>query len=210
MRLRHGGMVGIGLQALGALLFFGASCGEPLAEQEVAAGLREGAPLATAGCAFTDQDAEACVPSATTEAGPVTRTVGYRSAVYTQRNNWVHDCGRGYAYTAAGTDHLSEDCDGLYRPDRTLRGTATFTFSGVVAATYDVIVAARHSMNRDAGGARFTVNGTAFTVNQRVGDGIVKTTLLRSALAGEVKVMLDSSRGGGSDSIQSVTLRPVP
>lgn len=210
MRMGHGGSVGIGLSALGALLLLSASCGEPLAEQQEAAGQREGAPLAAAGCAFSDDAAEACAPSAITEAGPVTRTIGYRSAAYTQRHNWVHDCGRGYAYTAAGTDHLSEDCDGLYKPDRSLRGTATFTFTRVVAATYDVIVAARHSMNRDAAGARFTVNGTAFTVNQRVGDGIVKTTLTRGALSGEVKVVLDSSRGGGSDSIQSVTLRPVP
>jgi hypothetical protein len=140
----------------------------------------------------------------------VTRTMNYRMATYTLRQNWVHDCGRGYAFTARGSDHLMSDCDGLYMPDGTLRGTATFTFTSVVAANYDVIVATRFSANRDPAGALFRVNGESFNLDQRPGSTIVSTTLARRPLSGTVTVVLDSSRGGGSDSVQSVTLRPAP
>lgn len=142
---------------------------------------------------------------------PIARTIGYRMATYTQRGNWVLDCGRGYAYTARGGDHVLEDCDHAYAPDGTLRGTATFLFRAVIPGNYDVIIASRFSMNRDPAGALFTVNGMAYPpIDQRPGNGIVNTTLTRRMLSGDVTVVLDSSRGGGSDSVQSVTIRPAP
>lgn len=143
---------------------------------------------------------------------PVVRTIGYRMATYTQRGNWVLDCARGYAYTAQGGDHILEDCDRLFAPDRTLRGTATFLFRGVIPSNYDVVIASRFSMNRDPAGALFTVNGRAFMpIDQRPGNGIVNTTLTRTMLVGDVTVVLDNSRApAGSDSVQSVTLRPAP
>jgi hypothetical protein len=141
---------------------------------------------------------------------PVVRTIGYRMATYTMRNNWVHDCTRGYAFTARGAEHIPNDCDMAYRPDGTLRGTATFTFNAVIVGNYNIEVSSRFSANRDAAGALFIVNGERFTLDQRPGSTIVTSTLARRALGGTVTVVLDNSRGGGSDSVQSVTLRPAP
>jgi hypothetical protein len=147
-----------------------------------------------------------------TPAGPVVeRTIGYRAATYTQRGNWVFRCDANYAYTARG-DHASEDCTGGYAPDGTLRGTATFTFTNVTAATYDVLIGSRHSGNRNTMLALFTVNGEADRVNQRTGDGaltIVTDVWGRRALSGTVRVVLDTTRNSGSDSVSFVTLRPV-
>jgi hypothetical protein len=145
-------------------------------------------------------------------AGPVVeRTIGYRAATYTQRGNWVFRCDANYAYTARG-DHGSEDCTGGYAPDGTLRGTATFTFANVTAATYDVLIGSRHSPNRNTMLALFIVNGEANRIDQRTGDGalaIVTDTWGRRALAGTVRVVLDTTRNSGSDSVSFVTLRPV-
>ena len=147
-----------------------------------------------------------------TPTGPVLeRTIGYRAATYTQRGNWVFRCDANYAYTARG-DHASEDCTGGYAPDGTLRGTATFTFTNVTAATYDVLIGSRHSENRNTMLALFTVNGEADRVNQRTGDGsltIVTDVWGRRALSGTVRVVLDTTRNSGSDSVSFVTLRPV-
>lgn len=141
---------------------------------------------------------------------PVVRTIGYRMATYTMRNNWVHDCTRGYAFTARGDEHIPNDCDRAYRPDGTLRGTATFTFTALVVGTYDIVVRSRFSANRDPNGALFVVNGERFTLDQRPGSDLVDSVLARRPLGGTVTIVLDSSRGGGSDSVQSVTLRPAP
>ncbi|MDP3277196.1 MAG: hypothetical protein Q8Q09_18550 [Deltaproteobacteria bacterium] len=162
------------------------------------------------GAVAMDARADVTPPRDASTARPVTRTVNYRMATYTMRNNWVHDCSRGYGFTARGAEHIPNDCDRAYRPDGTLRGTATFTFDALIPGSYDVIVAGRHTVNRDPAGAHFVVNGERFMVNQRVGDGIVPTTLARRTLMGTVRVVLDSSAGGGSDSIQYVTLRPAP
>lgn len=147
-----------------------------------------------------------------TPTGPVVeRTIGYRAATYTLRGNWVFRCDANYAYTARG-DHASEDCTGGYRPDGTLRGTATFTFTGVTAATYDVLIGSRHSSNRNDMRALFTVNGEASRIDQRTGDGalaIVTDLWGRRALSGTVRVVLDATRNSGSDSVSFVTLRPV-
>lgn len=147
-----------------------------------------------------------------TPAGPaVERTIGYRAATYTQRGNWVFRCDANYAYTARG-DHAAEDCTGGYDPDGTLRGTATFTFTDVTAATYDVLIGSRHSSNRNDMRALFTVNGEAVRIDQRTGDGslaIVTDLWGRRALSGTVRVVLDATRNSGSDSVSFVTLRPV-
>lgn len=144
--------------------------------------------------------------------GPlVERTIGYRAATYTQRGNWVFRCDANYAYTARG-DHASEDCTGGYAPDGTLRGTATFRFTNVVAGTYDVLIGSRHSTNRNDMRALFTVNGEANRIDQRTGDGalaIVTDVWGRRALSGTVTVVLDATRNSGSDSVSFVTLRPV-
>ena len=141
----------------------------------------------------------------------VERTIGYRAATYTRRGNWVFRCDANYAYTARG-DHGAEDCTGGYAPDGTLRGTATFTFTGVSAATYDVLIGSRHSSNRNAMRALFTVNGEAGRIDQRTGDGaltIVTDLWGRRALGGTVTVVLDATVNSGSDSVSFVTLRPV-
>ena len=147
-----------------------------------------------------------------TPTGPaVERTIGYRAATYTQRGNWVFRCDANYAYTARG-DHASEDCTGGYAPDGTLRGTATFRFTNVAAATYDVLIGSRHSSNRNDMRALFTVNGEANRIDQRTGDGalaIVTDVWGRRALSGTVTVVLDTTRNSGSDSVSFVTLRPV-
>lgn len=142
----------------------------------------------------------------------VERTVGYRAATYTGRRNWVVRC-MGYAYTARGTDHVGEDCDGLFDPDGTVRGTATFRFPAVVSATYDVIITSRHTSNRNPAGALFVVNGERGTIDQnddRGGINTVTDVWGRRALSGDVTVVLDSSVNSGSDSVAAVTLRPVP
>lgn len=147
-----------------------------------------------------------------TPTGPVVeRTIGYRAATYTQRGNWVFRCDANYAYTARG-DHASEDCTGGYSPDGTLRGTATFTFTNVTAATYDVLIGSRHSENRNDMRALFTVNGEANRIDQRTGEGsltIVTDLWGRRALSGTVRVVLDATRNSGSDSVSFVTLRPA-
>ena len=148
----------------------------------------------------------------TTGPRPVERTIGYRAARYTNRHNWVHRCSANYAYTARGSDHITEDCDGAYRPDGTLRGTATFTFNDVIAGEYDVVVRSRHSANRNTMGALFIVNGERRRINQRDdlgGLNLWEDTWGRRSLSGTVTVVLDATANGGSDSVSAVTLRPV-
>lgn len=161
-------------------------------------------------------------PSGPTDAGalrdagptlsPVERTLGYGMARYTNRFNWVFRCSANYAYTARGSDHESEDCDGEFHPDGTLRGTATFTFTNVIAGRYDIVVTSRHSANRNTLGALFIVNGERGRINQRDDRGglsLWQDIWGRRDLAGTVTVTLDSSNNNGSDSVSSVTLRPV-
>lgn len=148
-----------------------------------------------------------------TPTGPrVTRRLGYMSARYTNRNNFVFRCDANYAYTARG-DHASEDCTGGYNPDGTLRGTATFQFPNVVPGMYDVVITSRHSSNRNTLGALFLVNGEARRIDQRSGPGtltLVDDVWGRRPLTGTVNVVLDATNNRGSDSVSSVTLRPVP
>ena len=138
--------------------------------------------------------------------------MSYMQATYVNRNNVVFRCDSNYAYTARGADHITTDCQGLYRPDGTLRARATFTFNSVVSAMYDVVITSRHSANRNASGALFIVNGESRRVDQRTGPGtltLVEDIWGRRALSGTVTVVLDSFSNQGSDSVSAVILRPV-
>jgi hypothetical protein len=142
----------------------------------------------------------------------VTRTMGYAQATYSLRNNWVFRCDANYAYTARGSEHLTTDCPRLYRPDGTRRGTATWRFPAVVTGTYDVLITARHSVNRNPAGALFIVNGVSRRVpqnNELGGLNLHTSTWGRTTLSGDVVVVLDSNNPE-SDSVSSVTLRPAP
>lgn len=139
------------------------------------------------------------------------RALRYDQATYTLRHNWVFRCDAGYAYTARGSDHLGTDCPGLYRPDGTLRGTATWRFANVAPGPYAVEITSRHSANRNARGALFRVNGEegrVFQNDDRGGLMLFTDLWGRRTLGGEVVVVLESN--GASDSVASVTLRPVP
>ena len=78
---------------------------------------------------------------------------------------------------------------------------------------YDVVITSRHSTNRNTLGALFLVNGEARRVDQRTGPGtltLVDDVWGRRPLQGTVNVVLDATNNRGSDSVSSVTLRPVP
>jgi hypothetical protein len=143
---------------------------------------------------------------------PSVRQLGFEDAVYTDRHNWVLRCQfdpSGYAYTAKGEDHVPLDCDGLYMPDGTTHGTATFTFTDVVPATYEVSIYARHTPNRNPEGARFVVDGEARRVPQNDDQDFVVDVWGTKELAGDVDVVLDSTMETASDSVIWVRLSPV-
>lgn len=146
-------------------------------------------------------------------AGPdplaVERTVDYHDASYTQRNNWVLRCD-DYAYTAHGDDHLAEDCDGLYAPDGTSKGTATFLFDDVVPSTYEVRIRSRHTPNRNPAGALFIVDGLEKRIPQDDDLDYVTDVWGMAELGGDVEVVLDSTREDDeSDSVIWVRLVPA-
>lgn len=138
----------------------------------------------------------------------VERTVHYRQAEYTRRNNWVVRC-NDYAFTARGDEHLGDDCDRAYAPDGSRRGTAVFRFPAVVEATYEIVIRSRHTANRNPSGALFIVNGEERRISQRSDRDRTDDVWGRRRLSGDVNVVLDSSREGESDSVIHVRLRPV-
>jgi hypothetical protein len=138
----------------------------------------------------------------------VVRSVHYRQARYTQRENWVVRC-NDYAFTARGDEHLGDDCDRAYRPDGSRRGTAIFDFPGLVPATYEVVIRSRHTANRNPRGALFIVDGEERRVSQVSDRDRTDDVWGQKRMGGDITVTLDSSREGESDSIISVTLRPV-
>jgi len=138
---------------------------------------------------------------------PVFRELGYRSASYGQRHNWVLDC-RDYAYSAAGAEH--RECDSAYAPDGSRQGTASFVFENVPRGWYTAYVGGRHTENRNPSGARFLVDGHAATINQRSSSGSAVWDLHgQYCLEGRVEVVLDSTVNSGSDSVMGVRLDPV-
>ncbi len=133
-------------------------------------------------------------------------------ATWVNRGNVVFRCDANYAYTARGADHITEDCEGRYAPDGTLRARGTWTFPNVVPAMYDVLITSRHSTNRNDAMALFIVNGESRRVDQRTGSGsltLETDTWGRRMLSGTVTVVLDSFTNRGSDSVSAVILRPV-
>ncbi len=140
----------------------------------------------------------------------VPREVDFYDATYEMRHNWVLRCdGFEYAFTAYGDEHIGSDCDGLYAPDGSRLGTATFSFPAVVPATYEIQIHSRHTVNRNPSGALFVVNGEGIRIDQR--DDADFTTDIWGVrdLGGDVTVVLDSSQEGQSDSVIWVRLQPV-
>lgn len=136
--------------------------------------------------------------------------VDYPDATYTQRGNWVHRCDfiPPYAYTA-GSPHPGEDCDDLYDPDGSSKGTATFTFEDLPAAMYKITIQSRHSANRNPKGALFIVDGEGKRVDQTTGSDVVVDEWGTKFLSGTIDVVLDSSLDTESDSVAWVRLDPV-
>lgn len=141
---------------------------------------------------------------------PKSVQIDYPQATYTQRHNWVLRCDfmPPYAYTAEG-DHAAEDCDGLYMPDGSSEGTATFTFTDLAPAIYKITIQSRHSANRNPKGALFVVDGEAKRIDQTVGSAVVVDEWGTKELAGTISVVLDSSMDSESDSVAWVRLDPV-
>ena len=140
---------------------------------------------------------------------PMAVQLDFNAAIYTRRHNWVLRCdfGEGYAFTAKG-DQGALDCGGLYDPDGTRTGTATFVFKDLVPATYAITIASRHSANRNPKGALFVVDGEARRVDQTVGDAITVDSWGSKSLAGTIEVVLDSDMEPESDSVTWVRLQP--
>ncbi|HWB81520.1 MAG TPA: hypothetical protein VG755_41445 [Nannocystaceae bacterium] len=138
----------------------------------------------------------------------IERTVDYHDATYTMRHNWVLRCD-DYAYTAHGEDHVGEDCDGLFDPDGTSKGTASFAFDDVVPASYEVQIRSRHTVNRNPAGALFIVDGVEKRVPQNDDLDYVTDVWGTAELGGDVVVVLDSTREDDeSDSVIWVRLVP--
>ncbi len=140
--------------------------------------------------------------------------VHYEDATYTGRHNWVWRCnGFDYAFTAANPKHTSSDCGGLYAPDGSAHGTATFHFDNVIEDDYLVEVHAYHTFNRNPNGALIIVDGVSGTVNQRTameGEASYETEQWGVAhLEGDIDIVLDSSQGGyASDSVTWIRITP--
>ena len=148
----------------------------------------------------------------------VRRQMHFHEAVFTNRPTWVVPCPPGdprwvairdYAFTASGAEHVSTDCDGLYRAGSGERGTATFTFEDVIPSTYGVVVRYRSSANRNPRGALFVVNGEEMRIDQVDPSGDFFEVLFGDRrLGGTVTVVLDSSREAESDSVTWIRLEP--
>ncbi len=133
---------------------------------------------------------------------------GHRAATYDRRNNWVLDC-YDYAYTAQDAEH--RECDDIYDPDGSRRGTATYVFEDVPPGWYRAYMGGRHTENRNAAGARFIVDGHVVHINQRDDSGDRAWDFHGEyCLEGRVEVILDSSVSSGSDSTMGVRFEPVP
>lgn len=152
----------------------------------------------------------ACPGGAPAGPPPTRRVMDYLEATYEMRRNWVNRCrfAEGYMYTARGSDHLTEDCDGLYDPDGSRAGRAVFVFESVSPYLYDVVVRSRHATNRNPAGAIVIVNGEEARVDQTDGDAFEDDVWGRRMLEGTVTVVIDS-REGQSESVSEIRLEPV-
>ncbi|MEM7155090.1 MAG: hypothetical protein AAF799_19745 [Myxococcota bacterium] len=144
----------------------------------------------------------------------VEQTIGYRDAEYTGRHNWVLRCdGPEYAFTAANGKHADKDCDGLYAPDGSAHGTATFHFEDVVEDDYLVQVHAYHTWNRNPNGALVWVEGVSGRVHQRSeAEGVSSFETVDwgiAHLSGDVDIVMDSAEGGyASDAVSWIRIVP--
>lgn len=141
----------------------------------------------------------------------VEREIRYPQAEYTNRRTWVLGCennpARAYAYTARGEEHVEVDCEGRYRAGGNRRGDAIFRFDDVVDAEYEIVIASRHTENRNPNQALFLVNGEARRINQRTDRDFTTDVWGRRRLSGQVEVILRAE--GESDCVISVRLVPV-
>lgn len=159
-----------------------------------------------------------CVPPPIVDPRAVRRELHFHEATFTNRATWVVPCPPGdprfvairdYAFTASGAEHEPTDCEGLYRGGSGERGTATFTFEGVVPSTYGVYLRFRTSANRNPRGALFIVNGEEQRIDQVDPSGDYREVLFGDrVLGGTVTIVLDSSREAESDSVTWVRLEP--
>ncbi len=149
-------------------------------------------------------------PPDPTDTPPESVQIDYPDATYTQRNNWVHRCDfiPPYAYSA-GSPHPGEDCDDLYDPDGSSKGTAVFTFKDLAPAMYKISIQSRHSANRNPKGALFIVDGEERRVDQTSGSEVVVDEWGTKFLMGTIEVVLDSSLDSESDSVAWVRLDPA-
>ena len=105
--------------------------------------------------------------------------------------------------------NAAESCDSSFKPDGTRKGKATFTFTGVPAGAYDVLIESKHSANRNKAGALFYVNGHAAKINQVGSSAYIWDLHGRYCLSGTVTVVLDSTVNTGSDAVSRVRLKPA-
>lgn len=135
----------------------------------------------------------------------------YPQAQYTNRSTWVVGCEslpiRAYAFTARGEEHVSTDCQGLYRAGGDRRGEARFVFEQVMEATYRVVIGSRHTENRNPRGALILVNGQGKRISQRSDRDFTSDVWGQTRLVGRVEVVLRAE--GDSDSITFVRLEPT-
>ena len=135
----------------------------------------------------------------------------YHQATYTKRHNWVDYCSfnGGYAFTAASDEHIDKDCEGLYKPDKSRTGKAIFTFENLEAATYQIGIRSRHTVNRNPKGALVVVDGEGKRIKQNDDKDFVEDIWGTKALSGTIEVVVDSSMENASDSVISVRLTPI-
>ncbi len=137
--------------------------------------------------------------------------LNYHQATYTKRHNWVDYCSfnGGYAFTAASEEHVEKDCEGLYKPDKSRTGKAIFTFKNLEAATYQIGVRSRHTVNRNPKGALIVVDGEGKRIKQNDEKDFVEDIWGTKALSGTIEVVVDSSMENASDSVIAVRLTPI-
>lgn len=135
----------------------------------------------------------------------------YHQATYTKRHNWVDDCNfnGGYAFTAGSDEHIDKDCEGLYKPDKSRTGKAIFTFNDLEAATYQIGIRSRHTVNRNPKGALIVVDGEGKRIKQNDDKDFVEDIWGAKALSGTIEVVVDSSMENASDSVIAVRLTPI-
>jgi hypothetical protein len=135
----------------------------------------------------------------------------YPRAEYTNRSTWVVGCDtlpiRAYAFTARTDEHVTTDCERLYRAGGDRRGEARFIFERVIPARYRIVIGSRHTENRSTQGALFLVNGEGRRISQRSDRNFTSDIWGERQLEDRVEVVLRAE--GNSDSVIFVRLEPL-